>query len=279
MRWAREHLGAGAFNGHDLLDQPEHGAGCPSRNILGGWVGEGGGPTNAGPGGAPCVECAKWLEPRHLSQFVERNQVLRQPALKWAFFNVRPTQPRVCAPRPVWPWPSFRGPSPNTRTHPGLPVSCLPNTPAAPLPSPAAAWPIGDPSPLPAMLQGNGYSSWESVWGGWNGVSPRDGETIRRIYTVLRQFEAATRSCNYVPFVPVARPALTRGCWTGLDTWMPKALTRGCHQKTADFGNMSRIPASRCELHAASSVVSSVILITIVRRARPSASGSGFDCR
>ena len=63
------------------------------------------------------------------------------------------------------------------------------------------------------MLQGNGYSSWESVWGGWNGVSPRDGETIRRIYTVLRQFErlGATRSCDYVPFVPVARPAL--------DTW------------------------------------------------------------
>lgn len=23
------------FNGHDLLDQPEHGAGCPVDNILG----------------------------------------------------------------------------------------------------------------------------------------------------------------------------------------------------------------------------------------------------
>ena len=132
VRWAREHLGAGAFNGHDLLDQPEHGAGCPSRNILGGWVGEGGGPTNGGastaarPGGAPCVECAKWLEPRHLSQFVERNQVLRQPALKWAFFNVRPAQPRVCAPRPVWPWPSFRGPSPTRARARACPSAACP---------------------------------------------------------------------------------------------------------------------------------------------------------
>ena len=51
------------FNGHDFLDQPEHGAGCPPDLILGGWSGEGGGP---GPGA--CVECAKLVEPRHLTQ-------------------------------------------------------------------------------------------------------------------------------------------------------------------------------------------------------------------
>ena len=103
------------FNGHDLLDQPEHASGCPSGLIMGGWAGEAGGPGNKN--GVMCVECAKWIEPRHLSQFVERNQVLRQPALKWAFFN------------------------------------------------------------------GNGYNTWESIWGGWNGISDRDAETIRRIFT------------------------------------------------------------------------------------------------
>ena len=74
-----EHL---KFNGHDLLDQPEHASGCPPDLILGGWAGEGGGP---GPGA--CVECAKLVEPRHLSQWVERAQTMRQPGLKWAFFN------------------------------------------------------------------------------------------------------------------------------------------------------------------------------------------------
>ena len=29
------------FHGHDLLDQPEHSAGCPATPILGGWAGEG----------------------------------------------------------------------------------------------------------------------------------------------------------------------------------------------------------------------------------------------
>ena len=70
------------FNNHDLLDQPEHASGCPPDLILGGWAGEGGGP---GPGA--CVECAKLVEPRHLTQWVERGQTKRQPGLKWAFFN------------------------------------------------------------------------------------------------------------------------------------------------------------------------------------------------
>jgi len=60
------------FNGHDLMNQPEHGAGCPAGLTMGGWAGEGAGP---GPGfngkgdlSAACVECAKWVEPRHKTQ-------------------------------------------------------------------------------------------------------------------------------------------------------------------------------------------------------------------
>ena len=155
VQFGLDELGRGAFHGHDLLDQPEHGAGCPAGKILGGWVGEGGGPV--ANGNALCVECAKWIEPRHTSQFVQRNTVLRQPALKWSFVN------------------------------------------------------------------GLGYVTWESVWGGWNGVSPRDGETIRRLYTVLRQFRGVITSCDYQPFYPVAAsgvvaqatmfPSLSRTLW------------------------------------------------------------------
>eukprot|EP00729_Bicosta_minor_P014599 gene14599-32424_t len=129
------------FNGHDLLDQPEHGAGCPVDNILGGWAGEGGGP---GPGA--CIECAKFLEPRHTSEWVERHQTVRQPGLKWAFFN------------------------------------------------------------------GLGYNTWENVWGSWNGISPRDGETMRRIFSILRAAAAAnaTSSCEYRPFYPGVKVLNTR---------------------------------------------------------------------
>jgi iron(II)-dependent oxidoreductase len=129
------------FNKHDLLNQPEHGAGCPAGLTMGGWAGEGAGPgpgyNGLGSRAAACVECAKWLEPRHKTQWVGRNDVLRQPALKWAFFN------------------------------------------------------------------GNGYSTWESVWGEWNGISEKDGETMRRIFTILRQFQQHVSSCDFRPFLAV----------------------------------------------------------------------------
>jgi hypothetical protein len=37
-------------------------------------------------------------------------------------------------------------------------------------------------------FNGNGYESWENVWGTWNGIVPRDGEAIRRIASMLRFF-------------------------------------------------------------------------------------------
>lgn len=139
--FVRQGIGMGpVFNGHDLMDQPEHGAGCPVDNILGGWAGEG-----AGPGPGACVECAKWLEPRHTSEWVERHATMRQPGLKWAFFN------------------------------------------------------------------GVGYNTWENVWGSWNGISPKDGETMRRIFTILRGVANVTSSCEWRPFYPAVSAAGTSG--------------------------------------------------------------------
>lgn len=41
-----------------------------------------------------------------------------------------------------------------------------------------------------AWFNGNGYVSWENVWGAWNGVVPRDGEAIRRLGIMLRWWGA-----------------------------------------------------------------------------------------
>ncbi len=42
-----------------------------------------------------------------------------------------------------------------------------------------------------AFFNGDGYESWENVWGVWNGITPRDSEALRRVATMLRFFGAS----------------------------------------------------------------------------------------
>lgn len=52
-----------------------------------------------------------------------------------------------------------------------------------------------------AWFNGDGYESWENVWGVWNGITPHDGEAIRRVATMLRHFgkEGFLTSPAWVP--------------------------------------------------------------------------------
>ena len=36
-----------------------------------------------------------------------------------------------------------------------------------------------------AWFNGVGFETWENVWGTWNGITPRDGEQIRRLHVLL----------------------------------------------------------------------------------------------
>jgi hypothetical protein len=37
-----------------------------------------------------------------------------------------------------------------------------------------------------AFFNGDGFETWENVWGIWNGITPRDAEAIWRVATVER---------------------------------------------------------------------------------------------
>lgn len=52
-----------------------------------------------------------------------------------------------------------------------------------------------------AWFNGDGYESWENVWGTWNGITPYDGEAIRRVATMLRYLgkEGFMHSAEWVP--------------------------------------------------------------------------------
>ncbi|QOY88110.1 formylglycine-generating enzyme family protein [Paludibaculum fermentans] len=53
-----------------------------------------------------------------------------------------------------------------------------------------------------AFFNGVGYESWENVWGIWNGITPRDGEALRRVATIERQFASLLVSPEWAPHTP-----------------------------------------------------------------------------
>jgi hypothetical protein len=50
-----------------------------------------------------------------------------------------------------------------------------------------------------AFMNGVGWVMWENVWGIWNGITPRDGEAMRRISTLARTFDHLLTSPDWEP--------------------------------------------------------------------------------
>ncbi len=54
-----------------------------------------------------------------------------------------------------------------------------------------------------AFFNGEGWESWENIWGIWNGISPRDSEATRRVATIERAFVPFLTSQEWEPFYPM----------------------------------------------------------------------------
>ena len=64
-----------------------------------------------------------------------------------------------------------------------------------------------------AFFNGEGWESWENVWGIWNGVTPRDGEATRRIGTIERAVAPFLASQQWEPFYPMLRYGVYASRW------------------------------------------------------------------
>src|SRR6202041_2900881 len=64
-----------------------------------------------------------------------------------------------------------------------------------------------------AFFNGEGWESWENVWGIWNGVTPRDGEATRRGATLERTLAPFLISREWEPFSPMHRYAVFASRW------------------------------------------------------------------
>jgi iron(II)-dependent oxidoreductase len=73
-----------------------------------------------------------------------------------------------------------------------------------------------------AFFNGVGFESWENVWGIWNGITPRDGEALRRMATMERGLADFLVSADWVPYYTTESrglfssyfPLATQAVWT-----------------------------------------------------------------
>jgi formylglycine-generating enzyme required for sulfatase activity len=64
-----------------------------------------------------------------------------------------------------------------------------------------------------AFFNGEGWESWENVWGIWNGVTQRDGEATRRIATIERAMAPFLTSQGWEPFSPMIMYGVFASRW------------------------------------------------------------------
>ena len=64
-----------------------------------------------------------------------------------------------------------------------------------------------------AFFNGEGWESWENVWGIWNGVTPRDGEATRRMATMERAIAPFFASKEWEPFYPMHLYGVFASAW------------------------------------------------------------------
>ncbi len=64
-----------------------------------------------------------------------------------------------------------------------------------------------------AFFNGEGWESWENVWGIWNGITPRDGEATRRMATIERGLSKFLISADWEPFYPTHHYGVYASRW------------------------------------------------------------------
>jgi iron(II)-dependent oxidoreductase len=63
------------------------------------------------------------------------------------------------------------------------------------------------------FFNGEGWESWENIWGIWNGITPRDGEATRRVAALERGAARFLTSPDWEPFYPMHRYGVFASRW------------------------------------------------------------------
>lgn len=90
-----------------------------------------------------------------------------------------------------------------------------------------------------AFFNGEGWESWENVWGIWNGVTPRDAEATRRVATIERAVAPYFASDGWEPYYPTLRYGVFASRWPLADQTVWTIVNR--NEYNVD-GNQMTVP-------------------------------------
>src|SRR5579863_909104 len=96
-----------------------------------------------------------------------------------------------------------------------------------------------------AFFNGEGWESWENIWGIWNGISPRDGEATRRIATIERAMAPHFANEGWDPFYPMLSYGVFASRWPSGDRTLWTIVNRNSYdldrrQMTVPFAEGTR---------------------------------------
>src|SRR5260370_5929665 len=99
-----------------------------------------------------------------------------------------------------------------------------------------------------AFFNGVGWESWENIWGIWNGITPRDAESTRRVATIERAVAPFLVSNDWEPMVPMLRYGVFASRWPLGQQTVCRILNR--HEYDVDRGHIARVTNERFRHYA-----------------------------
>ncbi|MGH7967316.1 MAG: formylglycine-generating enzyme family protein, partial [Limisphaerales bacterium] len=96
-----------------------------------------------------------------------------------------------------------------------------------------------------AFFNGVGFESWENVWGIWNGITPRDGEALRRIATIERAFAGFLTSPQWEPHTPTLQYGMFASKFPGGNQTLWTMVNRNEYGLTGRQIAAPRVPGMR----------------------------------
>lgn len=91
-----------------------------------------------------------------------------------------------------------------------------------------------------AFFNGEGWESWENIWGIWNGITPRDAEATRRVASMEREVAPFFESKAWQPYYPMHLYGVFASRWPMADRTLWTIVNR--NQYDVQGGEMT-VPA------------------------------------